>query len=510
MLQGSVALALATVAAPAAAQTEAPAGGEAFSFETLVERMRQSAAQPYEPRPEVGAPWNDLDYDDYRRLSFDTERARWSGPRSDWQLHAYAPGWLFRETVAIHEVVDGRARRIDFGADDFRVFGEALEERLAQEAFPGISGFRLNTPLNDPDRFDEVVSFLGASYFRALGQGNVYGLSARGLAVNTATGADEEFPAFTAFWLDRPAPGAAEITFCAALESPSVCGAYRFVLRPGETTEIDVDARIFMRRDVVQLGIAPLTSMFLFGPSDKGRFDDFRPAVHDSDTLILSSDDAELARPLANPLRLGNSYIGARTPRRFGLVQRSHDFASFLDAEARYERRPSMVVEPLDDWGRGTVRLIEIPSDLEINDNIVAFWVPDAPARAGDALRFAYRTHWGLRPPGMVPSGAHVLRSLAGKGGVSGVRGDNGHRKFVIDFAGGRLGEPLDPQEIVPRVVAIGGDVGESVLSRIDPSGIWRLVIEVAAAEGSVVELRADLALDDAPLTETWLYQWQT
>ena len=517
-LRGALGLALATVATrlPADEASGARAGAdplaawEAFDFDVLTDRMRLAATRDHAPRPGLGAPWNDLDYDEYRRLAFDTDRARWAGPKSDWQLHAYAPGWLFGEAVEIHEVVDGRARPLRFGFEDFRVNGAALAERLADEAFPGIAGFRLNTPLNAPGRFDEVVSFLGASYFRALGQGNVYGLSARGLAVNTAIGGEEEFPAFTAFWLNRPGPGDDAVTFCAALESPSVTGAFRFALRPGATTEIDVEARLFPRRDVGQLGIAPLTSMYLFGPGDRGRFDDFRPAVHDSDTLVVSSAAGDVARPLANPPRLGNSYIGTRSPRTFGLAQRGRRFEDFLDAEALYERRPSLMVEPLGDWGRGAVRLIEIPSDLEVNDNIVAFWVPDAPARAGDALRFAYRMHWGATPPGALPQTAHVLRSLAGKGGVSGVDEDNGHRKFVIDFSGGDLAEPFDGEGIIPRVTASGGTVGETVLSRIDPSGVWRLVIEVAAPEGAVVELRADLAHGDAPLTETWLYQWQT
>ncbi|WP_417721965.1 glucan biosynthesis protein [Salipiger sp.] len=482
------------------------AQGTPFSFDALTTEMRRRAGEDHKVPDPVESPLPELDYDDYRHIQFRPASARWQGGAAPFQLHAYHLGWLFKEPVKLFEVDDGRAVPMPFSTDDFRYGGDiSVPEHVD---LPGVAGFRLNAPLNAPDRYDEVVSFLGASYFRALGKHNVYGLSARGLAVNTATGGDEEFPRFSAFWLEKPAEGADQVVFYAALESPSVTGAYRFVLVPGEVTRIDVTARLFFRRDVAQIGIAPLTSMYLFGPNDEGGFDDYRRAVHDSEYLVLQSGGEAFVRPLNNPSRLANSYVGANGPNSFGLVQRSRDFGDYLDAGAHYERRPSLVVEPVGNWGRGNVRLIEIPSDLEANDNIVAFWVPEAEVSAGDALEFDYRLHWGMLPPGSRPKTARVLRTLAGKGGVAGVEQDNGRQKFVIDFEGGALPELTAASEVVPRVKAGGGEVAEVVLARIEGSDTWRLVIEVAADSGAVVELRAALFEQDRRLSETWLYQW--
>ena len=268
--------------------------------------------------------------------------------------------------------------------------------------------------MNSEFQFDETLSFLGASYFRALGAGNRYGLSARGLAVNTAISEPEEFPRFSAFWLERPQPGQTQVTFYALLQSESVAGAYKFALTPGQTTVMDVSVELFFRSDVEQLGVAPLTSMYLFGANDQGGFDDYRPRVHDSEALIVNTDQETLYRVLNNPPQLANSYFAAQSPRSFGLVQRHRSFDDYLDAEARYELRPSLMVEPQGDWGDGTIRLIEIPSDLEGNDNIVAFWTYDRGFKAGDHTSFSYRMHWGRAPAGASSDLARVARGPAG------------------------------------------------------------------------------------------------
>lgn len=499
-------------------------GPQAFSFDRLADWMREAAQSDYEAPTPIDGPLAALDYDGYRRLRFLPENARWSDTDTSFRLHAYPLGWLFDAPVEMHEVTEGTARPIDFGWNDF-AFDSGSADTVAGDAdFPGVAGFRINAPLNDPDRFDEVVSFLGASYFRALGMGNVYGLSARGLAVNTAGGGDEEFPRFSAFWLERPPQGAGRAVIYAALDSRSVTGAYRFVITPGEVTQMEVTARLFFRRDVEQLGVAPLTSMYLFGDNDPGDFHDYRPAVHDSEALVMQSGGSAYLRPLTNPAQLGNSYLAASDPVSFGLVQRSRGFEHYLDAGAHYERRPSLVVEPIGQWGRGTVRLIEIPTELETNDNIVAFWVPEAPAEAGGELEISYRLLWGAAPDRAMPDGvAHVVRTLSGEGGVSGVENTSGHKKFVIDFEGGRLSEfdsadvegapseaegASDGPKIAPRVSSSGGEIVEAVLSRIDGTQTWRLVLEVEAATDGLVELRADLASEGEVLSEVWLYQW--
>lgn len=503
----ALAVGAAGLAAPGGAAAQSAAGS--FSFDALSGRMRAAAGTPYAPPDAAEGFFTELKYDDYRNINFRDESALWAGPEARVVVHAYHPGWLFDIPVELYEVVDGEARALSFTTRDFEYYNDLAERVPAEAELPGVAGFRLNAPINTPGTFDEVVSFLGASYFRALGAGNAYGLSARGLAVNTAMSTEEEFPRFSGFWLQRPEPGSDHVVFFAALESASVTGAYRFALTPGETTAIDVTARLFFRQDVAQLGIAPLTSMFLFGPGDEGPFDDYRTRVHDSEALVVTTGGQSFFRALNNPPRLANSYVGAVSPDSFGLVQRHRDFDDYLDAHAAYERRPSLIVEPVGDWGPGAIRLIEIPSDLEANDNIVAFWVPEGDSKAGDEMEISYRLHWGAAPPGAEPDLARISRMLAGAGGVGGVEPRADRRKFVVDFEGGRLAELSDTAEVEPRVVVSNGTLEEAVLERIGgEDGLWRLVVEASADPGAIVELSASLYWNDGRLTETWLYQW--
>lgn len=505
-------VAVATLARPGAAQAQSAAPeGQPFSFDWLTDQMRAAAQVPPAPAEKIEGFLLDLDYDDYQRIRFDRTRNRWSDTENaPFQMNAFHLGWLFGEPVHMFEVADGVATPMTFSTGDFD-YSDVKATIPADFAMPGVAGFRLMTPLNRADLFDELGAFLGASYFRALGRGNVYGLSARGLAVNSGISEGEEFPRFSDFWLERPAPGSHAMVVHAALRSKSVTGAYRFVLHPGETTVIDVTARLFLRQDVTQLGIAPLTSMFLFGGADPGEFKDFRPAVHDSDHLVLNTrDGATLVRPLMNPARLGHSYMSVQSPVSFGLVQRERDFDQYLDAQAHYERRPSLMVEPIGDWGQGTVRLLEIPSDLEGNDNIVAYWIPEAPATAGSSFEFAYRLHWGMAPAGdRATDRATILRTRVGKGGVAGVRGDTDRIKFVIDFEGGALsGLPADAA-LIPEVTVMRGELAQAILSPVAGTPMWRLVIEAVPADpDGTMEIQAAITGYGRTLSETWAYQW--
>jgi len=501
---------LAASLAPGIARAQADAGGTTpFSFDILAEKMQARAARAYRPPQRIGGGAASLDYDEYRKIQFREDRSRLSGPDAPFILQAYHPGWLFDTPVQLHEVVDGQARPLEFGREDFRYYGETAET-IGDAPFAGVAGFRLNAPLNDADRFDEILSFLGASYFRALGRGNVYGLSARGLAINTALGGDEEFPAFTEFWIERPASGDTGVTVFAALDSPSVAGAFRFVLTPGDTTTVDVAQRLFFRDEVQQLGVAPLTSMYLFGPNDPGDFQDFRGRVHDSEALVVTSRDHSFVRPLSNPHVLANSYIGVSDPMAFGLVQRNRDFDAYLDTGAAYERRPSLVIAPDGDWGSGFVRLIEIPTDVESNDNIVAFWVPQTPVAAGDSRSFGYRMHWGMAPPVPGRARARVLRSLTGFGGVAGLPAETERRKFVIDFDASDPPAGLADGELEADVASTAGEIAEVVIEHVENLGIWRLVIEFSPSDATLSELRAALLFDGQRISETWLYQWHS
>lgn len=496
-----------TSAAPDAAATIA--APQQFSFDLLTEEMRALSTQPHVTAPPPEGFLGDLNYDDYRLIRFRDDRARWADEATRFRLGAFHMGWLFPEPVRLFEVQDGLATEMLFSTDDFEYLND-LAERVPEHAeLPGVAGFRLNHPLNRPDKWDELVAFVGASYFRALGRNSAYGISARGLALNTATAQGEEFPRFSRFYMERDVNGGPSITVYATLESTSVTGAYRFVITPGTETVMDVTCRLFFRQDVAELGVAPLTSMFLFSEKNRAEFDDYRPNVHDSDGLrIVRADGDIIWRPLNNPPQLTGSYFAEVAPRRFGLHQRDRFFDSYQDTGARYERRPSLDVEPLGDWGKGNVRLVEIPSDLEANDNIVAYWIPEAPAKAGDAREFAYRLHWGDLPHDDGEPLAYVFETRSGHGGFAGVEAQQGTRKFVVDYKGGMLGTLEPDAEIQPVVSIANGEITGTVLEKIAGTDIWRLVIDISAADGAVVELAAHLAGYDRRLTENWLYQW--
>ena len=489
-------------------------GGFAFDFEAFSARMQTLSTAAFEPvsvvMPEAV---QDLGYDGYRRIQYRDEASKWAGDGLGYRLQAFHLGWLYTDPVKVFEIESGMARPVDFTAEDFQYHDAAVEAGALASPFPGVAGLRVNYPLNRPQSHDELVSFLGASYFRSLGRDNIYGLSARGLVVNSWVDLPEEFPRFTEFYVEKPQAGG-PLTIFAALDSQSVTGAYRFIITPAndtvQETTMDVTARLYFRSDVQELGVAPLTSMFLYAEANRGGFDDYRPQVHDSNGLLVERESGEVMwRALNNDTTLGNSYLWENNPRAFGLYQRGRDFETYQDAGAHYERRPSLRVEPVGDWGQGMVRLIEIPARLEADDNIVAFWIPAEPARAGQSREFAYRLRWGNLDPDAEADLAYVAETRAGVGGVSGVENAASLRKFVVDFAGGEIQDFPDGTPIDVLATVSGGVMRNAVLSRIEANGMWRLVLDVEVDAGATLELKAYLVGLGKKLTETWLYQWR-
>ncbi len=498
---------------PAAASEPAPAQTQAdgaFSFDVLTSRMREAAGKAYKaPSITLPKPIQKLTYDQYKAIAFRPERALWADINAQFRLEAFHMGWLFKEPVRLFEVVDGMAMPIIFTDEDFEYRPPLKAEDFKDLKMPGVAGFRIYFPLNRPDVFDELIVFQGASYFRALGHGNNYGISARGLAIDTATSKDEEFPSFTEFYIERPTPTATKIRIYAALEGPSVTGAYAFNVIPGEDTVTDISARLFFRSDINRLGIAPLNSMFLFGENNRYVFDDYRAQVHDSDGLqIVSQEGAQLWRTLNNPSVLANSFFSNSSVASFALLQRQRGFADYEDAEAHYERRPSLRVQPSGDWGKGNVQLVEIPSDLEQNDNIVSFWIPDQPAKAGQSMEVAYRLSWGdlKAEPSVL---ARAVGTRTGVGGPSGIKNEAGLRKFVVDFSGGMLSSVAGDAKVAAKTSVGGGDVVGSSIERIDSKGIWRVSFDVRPGGDAPLEMSSYLVLAERPISETWHYQWR-
>ena len=489
-------------------------GPFAFDFDSFSARMQSQATTAFEPVSVViPEPLHDLGYDAYRRIQYRQDASKWAGDDLGFRLQAFHLGWLYNDPVKVFEIDSGMARPVDFSARDFQYHDSKVEAGALANPFPGVAGLRVNYPLNRPEAYDELVSFLGASYFRALGRDNIYGLSARGLVINSWVNLPEEFPRFSEFYVEKPQSGGA-LTIYAALDSQSVTGAYRFIITPAndtvQETTMDVTARLYFRSDVQELGIAPLTSMFLYAEANRAGFDDYRPQVHDSNGLLVERESGEVMwRALNNSTTLGNSYLWENNPRAFGLYQRGRDFETYQDAGAHYERRPSLRVEPMGDWGQGMVRLIEIPARLEADDNIGAFWVPAEPALAGQSREFAYRLVWGDLNPDDNSAIAYVAETRAGVGGVSGVESVDNLRKFVVDFMGGDIADFADDTPIDVLTTVSGGVVRNAVLSRVEANGAWRLVMDVEVDEGATLELKAYLVGLGRTLTETWLYQWR-
>jgi glucans biosynthesis protein len=472
-------------------------GALAFDFEDVARHARDAAAREYVPPP----PAPRLDYESFRDIRFDSSRASWRGESLPFELQFFLAA---REApVRLHEIVDGEAREIPFSLGDFNLGRNAASG--AVRSARGFAGFRAHYPLNAPAYKDELIAFLGASYFRALGRGQRYGLSARGLAIDTIGAGTEEFPRFTAFWIARPRPGDDRLVVLAELDSPSVAGAYRFVVRPGDETIVDVQARLFLRQGVATLGIAPLTSMFLHG-ENQPRGGDFRPEVHDSDGLLVRQSGEWLWRPLVNPRAPLASSFRTRQLGGFGLMQRDRDFGSYEDGEARYELRPSAWVEPVGDWGAGRVELVQLPIVEEYHDNIVAYWVPERAPAPGQPFDIAYRIHW-QRARDTRPPGAWVVQSRAGHGPLpTGVVPDD--FQLVVDFAGPSL-ESLAADAAVEPVVTVDPHTRlvEKNAFRLDANGRWRMTLRARRDDDRrPAELRAFLRTPDHTLTETWTY----
>ncbi len=491
-----------------------------FGFEDAVARARDSAAQPFQdPRGGVPDFLMKLSYDQWRDIRFRPEQSLWREEKLPFEVQFFHAGFFYDRSVAVN-VIDAngvwplkfKAGMFDYGDNTFK---EPMPPLL------GFAGFRLHYPINRPDYRDEVAVFLGASYFRSLGQHQGYGLSARGLAVDTGLESGEEFPYFREFWMQKPSAKDRQITIYALLDSPSLTGAYQFVVRPGKSTVMNVQGRVFLRREVKKLGLAPLTSMFFYGEAANRRpVDDFRPEIHDSDGLLIDSGAGEnIWRPLINPERLFINAFQSNNPAGFGLLQRDQNFDHYQDQEANYGLRPSTWVKPLGEWGQGHVELIQIPTNSEKNDNIVAFWVPDEiPPPQGPPLSFDYELHWRAASDENWHTSGKAVATRTAAGPAEGVR------LVLVDFKGGLLAKlpamlPDDaPLEAVVSV-SEGGEVLEKQLFKLTQAEAWRLVFQVRRKDASTLdkvlpntgrmsplELRAFIKQGKDVLTETWSY----
>jgi glucans biosynthesis protein len=481
--------------APAAAVVGAWAPGDAIG-EMVRKRARDLGRGRYRPvdRP-LPASLANLSYDGYRELRFRPDQAVWRAQGLPFQLQMFHRGGLFRDPVDLFEAERGAARPIRF-SESFFTYGAQKPGALPADL--GFAGFRVHAPFQTPAYFDEVVAFLGASYFRAVAKGVTYGLSARGLALGSGE-PGEEFPAFRAFWIERPAPGARSLVIHALLDSPSTAGAYRFEVTPGVQTVMQVEARLFPRRPLTSAGLAPLTSMYLFGPEQPRRYDDFRPEVHDSDGLLTDDGRGErIWRPLVHTPAIRVRDFDLGPSRGFGLLQRQRAFEAYQDLEANYHLRPGAWVEPLEGFGRGSVRLVELGARSEAEDNIVAMWRPAEPLAPGREQRFRYRLTWGASPE----PPTRLARAVAWRAGSS---HDPARRRFLVDFA------PLPPGGLESVETQASASLGGIRVETVQPNasiGGARVSLELDPGAAANSDLRLTLVRGRTPVSETWMYRW--
>lgn len=509
------AAALATVPGARTASAQGPAPGpinygpaKSFSWGELVARAREAAARPYKPvplpMPEVVEA---IDYEQHGKIRYRADRTLYLDSPFVYPVAFFPVGRLFKKPVHMYAVDNGKAREILYSPALFDMPADSPAQQLPADV--GFAGFQVKEIKSRPDwKTQDWVAFLGASYFRAIGALGQYGLSARGIAIDVAAPTPEEFPDFTEFYFQGAANASNPIVVHAFLDGPSVTGAYRFSLKRTEGVVMDVEASLFMRQDVHRFGIAPLTSMYWYGEQDKPREVDWRPEVHDSDGLSIWTGAGErIWRPLNNPGRVKTNAFVDNNPRGFGLMQRDRNNENYLDG-VNYERRPSLWVEPIGAWGEGSVQLVEIPTDDEIHDNIVAMWVPKQPVRAGQAHEVRYRLHWLADEPFPPADLARVAGTRIGRGGEPGKPRPAGVRKFVVDFVGTALSDLPEGAKLEPVINVSRGQTSLVIVERVPWTDRWRVQFDLAADGADPVDMSLFVEVGDKRLTETWLYQF--
>jgi periplasmic glucans biosynthesis protein len=514
LLVSIVAASGARLVAPAAAQTDAPPAAAAapapFGYADVVKRARDLAAAPFAssipPLPDGLAT---LDFDGWRDIRFKSDKPLLGQEGANFRLELFHLGHLYKRPVVVNVLRDGIPAPIPYAANLFD-YGHAKLGPLPINL--GFAGLRLRFPINAPHVWDEVIAFLGASYFRFLGRGQRYGLSARGLAIGAAPRLNEEFPFFREFWIETPDAMAEHIVIFALLDGESATGAFRFDLNPGQETFIDANVTLFARKATPALGLAPLSSMYFVGKADRRFSDDFRGELHDSDGLLMHTGAGEWVwRPLSNPAKPRVSVFLDSNPRGFGLLQRDRNFSDYEDLDLAYELRPSYWIEPHEGWGEGRVELVELPTSDETNDNIVVAWAPKQGLELGKSLTYGYRVtamsmDQSLTPGGRTVATFHVAARALGAPESP----PPGATRFLIDFSGGDLSYYMsDPSLVETVATASAGRILRTFLTPNTHIRGFRAGVDVAVDPGQSTDLRVFLRAGPKALTETWTFPWR-
>ena len=509
VLAGVVAASAIRLTSSALAQNNPPAP---FGHADVVKRARDLAAAPFDATvPPLPEPFANLDFDAWRDIRFRSDQALLGAAKGNFRLELFHLGHLYKRPVVVNVLRDGIPAPIPYATNLFD-YGRT-KVAGAMPINLGFAGFRLHFPLNAPHVLDEVIAFLGASYYRFLGRGQRYGLSARGLAIGAGQPGGEEFPFFREFWIETPAPDAERIVLHALLDSESATGAFRFEVAPAQETTIDVASTLFARRAIPALDVAPLSSMFLNGKNDHRVADDFRPELHDSDGLLMHTGAGEwIWRPLSNPAQPAVSTFLDNNPRGFGLLQRDRSFEQYQDLELAYELRPAYWVEPHEGWAEGGVQLVELPTDSESNDNIVVSWAPKEALDAGRSIEYGYRIT-SLTNDSRLTPGARAVNTFRASAHALGSAepAPPGTTRFLIDFSGGELGYYASDPSLIDVVATTS--IGHVLRAFLTPNAHvrgFRASVDVAVEPGQSCDVRVFLRSGVKALTETWTFPWRT
>lgn len=490
---------------------------EPFDFKQLQAQAKQLAGQQYVSTKQVLPPvLADMTPQQFNAIRYDPNHSLWRELKGQLDVQFFHVGMGFKTPVRMYSVdpKSNTAREVHFRHELFNYDTSGIDGNQVKGDL-GFAGFKL---FKAPEiAMHDIVSFLGASYFRAVDSTKQYGLSARGLAIDTYAKRQEEFPDFTKFWFETPAKNATHFVVYALLDSPSATGAYRFDIdcQAGQVV-MDVQAHINARADIEQLGVTPMTSMFNCGTHERRMCDSIHPQQHDSDRLSMWRGNGEwVCRPLNNPAKLQFNAFADKDPKGFGLVQYDHNFASYQDTTVWYDRRPSLWVEPTNAWGEGEVSLLEIPTTGETMDNIVVFWTPKNKVKAGDSLNYSYKLYWSALPPVSTPL-AQIHATRSGMGGFLEGWTPGEHypkywaRRFAVDFHGGGLDRLPEGVGIEPVLTVSHGKTQDFNIQYLPDIKGYRVIFDWLPDSDSVepVNMRMFIRSRDRTLSETWMYQY--
>ncbi len=479
-----------------------PGSPQPFSEGGLDNYVAELWKQPYKPlEKRVDEALAGLPYEHYGSIAYKEDQALWYKDGPFWIEPYHTAGSYYAYPVDLFSVEGAQAFRIPYSAQAF-VFNEPAKQPAtpAQSCFAGFHAFAQVDRLGV---FRDFLRFVGATNFRAIGSDQVFGVSARAFAINTGQAGGEEFPFFRSFWIERPKPADSSLTVHALADSLNAVARFKFTIKPGYNTVIETAAAIFVRRRIAYAGIAPIASRFFFGPGVPPKRRDYRPRVHDSEALyIVNGAGEQIWRPLLNPERLQFSVFVDKRPKGFGLIQKERYFASYQDAGLQFEKRPSLWIEPIDGdiWNEGSIDLIELPAPEEFNENIVCFWRPKGWLDPGP-YRFSYRMHWCWNPPSDNQK-AVVVQTRVGET-------KSGNALFVIDFLNTESCTGCKEGPLTPKVTAAAGDISKINLAAAPAAGaIQRLRFEYTPSGSDPVDLRAQLLVNDKPVSDTWIFRW--